>query len=261
MNDDRSTSAPKSLSTNHLSHCCLLLALLLTLSGCASLKGWLGFGGPDMEQSADALAMEAMNAFNVGKYSDAQGKFEQILDRFPFSPQAMLAELKSADCKYYKDDLQEAKALYQQFEEQHPTNEAIPYVMFQIGMCDYREIDSIDRDISGARNAIDSFSRLLRAFPESPYTGEAKARTMAAQEFLVNHEYFVAMYYIRSEKYNQAKTRLNYLLSVYPDSMIAPQSRKLLDAIEAGNPPKAGFARWLPDLSLPDWNLFSSKEN
>jgi len=182
-----------------------LLALLCGLSGCAKMKEWFGFGGETIQASADALTVEAMDDFSTGRYSNALKSFQEILDRFPFGPQAMLAELKSADCQYYLGNFTEAKSAYQTFEERHPTNEAIPYVMFQIGMCDYRRIDRLDRDASGARDAIESFSQLLRAYPESPYTAEARARVRAAQEFLVNHEYFIATFYVRTGKHNQAR--------------------------------------------------------
>ena len=73
---------------------------------------------------------------------------------------------------------------------------------------------------------------------------------------MVNHEYFVTMFYIRSEKYNQAESRLRYLLAAHPDSQIAEKAKKLLARLEAGNPPKKTLKDWLPDFSLPDWRLF-----
>ena len=237
----------------------VLLVALPMLSGCASVKQWFGFGDSSTTQkSAEILAVEGMESFNVGKYYSALEKFEEIMDRYPFSPEAMLAELKAADSQYYQGNYQEAKILYQQFEEHHPTNEAIPYVMFQIGMCDFARTDRIDRDTSGASDAILSFSRLLRAYPDSPYSLEAKSRIAAAREFLVNHEYFVAVFYVRTKRYEEAAHRLNYLIAVYPDSDITPLAEKLLARIEAGNPPRLGFSKWLPDLHMPDWRLFDS---
>ena len=228
--------------------------LLPALTGCATLNKWFGFDDEStIQKSADTLAMEGMDDFSVGKYHTARKSFEEIMDRYPFSPQAMLAELKAADSHYYQGNYQEAKVLYQQFEERHPTNEAIPYVMFQIGMCDYARTD---RDTSGARDAIQSFSRLLRAYPNSPYTSEAKARIEAAREFLVNHEYFVAVFYVRTDREQEAAHRLKYLIATYPDAAITPTAKNLLARIEAGNPPKMGLSSWLPELSMPDWNLF-----
>lgn len=233
-----------------------------SLGGCGATEGmfdsWsiFGFGGEKKEKidPAGKLIVQGMDAYKIGRYSTAMDHFQEIKDRYPFSPEALLAELKLADCKYYSENYEEAKELYKDFEEQHPTNEAVPYVMFQIGMCDYSRTDSIDRDTSGAQNAIKSFSRLLRTYPDSPYTREAKARIRAAQEFIVNHEYYVAVFYVRTKKYDQAKHRLKYILTMYPDAAIIPKAKALQERLAVGDPPKWGLNRWLPDLHMP-WGL------
>ncbi len=240
----------------------LLVAACLSLSGCATMKDMFGswsWGSSDEEMNfepAESLAVKGMDEYNVGNYTEALKAFNQIMDRYPFSPQAMLAELKSADAHYYRGEYVEAKALYKEFEERHPTNEAIPYVMFQIGMCDFARTDRIDRDISGAQEAIQSFSRMLRAHPNSPYSREAKARIQAAREFLVNHEYFVAVFYVRTKKYEQAQHRLKYIINMYPDSEIIPKAEALLARIEAGEPPRWGLSKWLPNVKMPEWTQF-----
>jgi outer membrane protein assembly factor BamD len=239
--------------------CVLLAAASLSLSGCGTIKdmfsSWsFGSSKEDEIEPAETLAAKGMEAYRVGNYSDALKSFQDIIDRHPFSPQAPLAELKAADCQYYSGKHAEAKELYKTFEERRPTNEAIPYVMFQIGMCDFARADRIDRDASGAKEAAKSFARLLRVHPDSPYTKEAKARLEAANEFIVNHEYFVAVFYVRTKKYEQAKHRLKYILSTYPDAAVAPKAKELLTKLEAGQPPKWGIEKWLPDWQLPEWS-------
>jgi len=233
-----------------------LLAFVL-VSGCAKVKETLRIEEKaEVQVPAEQLVIKGMEEFNVGKYFLAIEYFNEILDRYPFSPQAPLAELKAADSNYYMERYEEALVLYNEFEERHPTNEAIAYVMYQQGMCSYNRIDRVDRDITGAIESIQAFEELLRAFPDSPYTEEARARIKAANEFLVNHEFNVVEFYLRSEKYSQAETRLNYILAMYPDSAVAPRAQEILDLIEAGTPPKYGIGDWFRNLSLPDWMNF-----
>lgn len=237
----------------------ILSALVITtvLSGCGIFtrapKEEVDLNLPPRE-----LIVKGMDYFNVGNYPMANKSFEEILDRYPFSPEAPLAELKSADANFYMGHFAEALLLYEEFESRHPTNEAIPYVMYQKGMCNYKQIDRVDRDTTGAIKAIQSFSQLLRAYPYSPYTEEAKARIRAANEFLVHHEYFVVKFYLRTKKYNQAKTRLKYLLTMYPDSSIAPQASELLAQLEADKLPQSSIADFFPEFTLPDWSFFST---
>lgn len=231
----------------------LLLAVHVGLSGCAGFSGMLdsfSFGEKDEPKSLppETLIVQGMEAFNTGNYGEAIKQFKIILDEHPFSAQAMLAELKSADAHYYNKQYAEAKVLYKSFEERHPTNEAIPYVLFQIGMCDYSRTDRLDRDVSGPQEAIKSFTRLINAYPQSPYAKEARAKIQDAKEFLVNHEYMVAEFYVRTARYDEAKHRLKYMLARYPDSNLAPQAKALLDHLEAGNKPTWGMNRWLPEF-------------
>ena len=235
----------------------MTVSLLILGSGCTTVKETLRIEEKaDVSLPAEQLTIKGMEEFNIGKYFLAIDYFNEILDRYPFSAQAPLAELKAADSNYYMERFEEALVLYREFEERHPTNEAIAYVMYQKGMCSYNRIDRIDRDITGAIESIQAFEELLRAFPESPYTAEAKARIQAATEFLVNHEFNVVEFYLRTKKYSQAETRLNYLLAMYPDSSVAPKAREILELIEAGTPPKYGLGHWFKNLSLPDWMDF-----
>lgn len=235
----------------------LLLALLtVALMGCASL-GSSGKDDHDPDpQAPEILAAEGMAAFNSGRYRKALKIFQEIRDRYPFSSVGPLAELKLADANFQLRRYQEAHGLYQEFENNHPTNEAIPYVLFQMGMSHYQRIGTVDRDPAHAINAIAVFTRLNRAFPDSPYAVEADARIMAARDFLARHEMYVAVFFVKTKEYDQAVGRLRYLQDTYPESNVAPQAGELLAAIEAGNPPTRRWRDWLPDLSLESWGGF-----
>jgi len=235
----------------------LLFFAVLLLSGCGTVvdntKALFGYGKDMRPTTAEGLVMEAMDDFNVAEYSKAYTKFEEVTDRYPFSQFSLLAELKMADCKYYLADYNEAIGLYSDFEDNHPTNEAVPYVMFQTGMAYYKQIDTIDRDPAGAYDSIQAFTRLLRSFPVSPYNEEAQQRIVDAKNFLAHHELYVATYYIKREEYKQAAGRLQYILDTYPESSITEESQTLLAAVNSETPPQKTWRDWIPDLSLPTW--------
>lgn len=243
--------------------CRLLVSLLLVMSlaGCAAMDSvfnFVGLGGSAGPDTAESLAMQGLDEYNYGKYSSALKTFEDLRDRYPFSQYSLLAELKIADCRYYDKEYVEAAVLYEEFENNHPTNEAIPYVMFQVGMCHYRQIDTIDRDPAGAYDSIQAFSRLIRTYPESPYTIEARSKVLEAQNFLALHEFYVADFYVRTKEYKQAEHRLEFLLNNYPVATVASQAKELLAAVQSDNPPKRSWRSWLPEFSMPDWKTFSS---
>ena len=105
---------------------------------------------------------------------------------------------------------------------------------------------------------IAAFLKLLKAFPHSPYTVEANAKVLAARNFLANHEFYVASFYIRTELLPLAEARLRYLLANYPETTVAAEAKVIIAAIDAGNPPQRTWRDWIPDISLPDWHTFTS---
>jgi len=248
------------LKNRHFLLYSLAFFLLLFLTGCSKFNflSSLGFHEKPAE-SAQALVMKGLDDFEHGKYYKAKGSFETLLSRYPFSEYSLLAELKAADSNYYLGNHEEAVLQYMDFEERHPTNEAIAYVMFQIAMSYYKQIGTIDRDAENSTKAINSFSRLLRAFPDSPYQDEAMARIKSARNFLANHEYYVASFYERTGGYKQAEARLEYLLQQYPESVISPKAEKLLEDLKNETPPGRSILGWLPQ-KLPDWENDTPEE-
>ncbi|MCX5864380.1 MAG: outer membrane protein assembly factor BamD [Deltaproteobacteria bacterium] len=238
-----------------------LMTLATGLSGCATLDtmlDWVGLGSGAGPETPEALAMEGMTDFNRGKYSSALKRFGEIKDRFPFSEVALLAELKAADSNFYMDKFTDAKTLYEEFESNHPTNEAVPYVLFQVGMCYYLQIGTHDRDPGNAQNAVQAFERLNRSFPKSPYFVEASARTQAAKDFLAQHEFSVATFYVRTDEDTQAQGRLEYLLANYPQSSVSSQATELLAQLKSGQGIEKTWRRFVPTISLPDWQSLPS---
>ncbi|MCK5418284.1 MAG: outer membrane protein assembly factor BamD, partial [Desulfobacterales bacterium] len=137
------------------------LIVLLVLTGCSSVQDRIDkFLGVDEGDSAQELAWDGMDAYENGKYLKAIEKFQKLKDFYPFSKYAILAELKIADAHYQREEYEEAIFEYENFERLHPRNEAIPYVIYQIGRCYFDQIDTTDRDQTSARKALEAFQRL-----------------------------------------------------------------------------------------------------
>lgn len=229
---------------------CLFAVLM---SGCGGpLARMFGFTPRDQpDPSPEQLAREGLDEFQIGDYNDALKKFEKIKDRYPFSEVSLLAELKAADSHYHLRHFGEARTLYEEFENNHPTNEAIPYVLFQLGMCYFNQFDTVDRDTTAATSAIQAFSRLQLAFPNSPYNEEVNKRIRTAKNFLARHEFYVATFYLRTQNQKQATTRLEHLIAAYPETEIVPEATRLLSMLQNNVKIKRSWRSWLPFFSRP----------
>jgi outer membrane protein assembly factor BamD len=204
-----------------------IVTVLLLLSGCA----W--FSQEQEEKPAADLIQEGIKAYDKGNYSDAIKNFEQLKDWYPFSKYAVTAELKIADAHYYLDQYAEAITAYEEFEQLHPRNEAIPYVIYQTGRCYYDQIDTIDRDQSSARKALEMFRRLIRQYPEDPYAIKAHTHVTICLQSLAGHEFYVGKFYLRSKHYQAALQRFKAVISNYPDVGMHYQALKYIAQCEA----------------------------
>lgn len=200
---------------------------LLLLTGCAL------FSQKQEEKPAAELIEDGMADFDKGNFSDAIKNFEQLKDWYPFSKYAIVAELKIADAHYYLDHYAEAVTAYEEFEQLHPRNESIPYVIYQIGRCYYDQIDTIDRDQTSARKALETFRRLIRQFPEDPYAIKASTHATICLQSLAGHEFYVGKFYLRSKHYQAALERFKAVISNYPDVGMHYQALRYIAQCEA----------------------------
>jgi outer membrane protein assembly factor BamD len=183
---------------------------LWILTGC----GWFG---TKPEKPAPELARDGIEAFDSGNYRDAIESFETLKDWYPFSKYAILAELKIADAHYHLIEYDEAIYAYEEFENLHPRNEAIPYVIYQIGRCYFDRIDTVDRDQTSARKALDTFTRLSKKFPDDAYTLKARGHIITCQKSIAGNDFYVGRFYYNSKHYQAALARFNSVLSTHPD--------------------------------------------
>ena len=199
----------------------IFLWLVVGAAGCAFLTG------SKQVESAEELAEKGMESFEEEDYSDALKAFNTLKERYPYSRYAILAELKVADAHFYRQEYPEAIAAYEDFVQLHPKNEAIPYVKYQIGVCFYEQILSIDRDQTPTRLAILSFERLLKEHSDSAYASEAARKIHDCRKLLAEHELYVGRFYYKSKHYGAALGRFEGVLTGYMDVLPSETQREV----------------------------------
>lgn len=196
----------------------LVIFILLFCLGCSALKKtWDAITGKDLTGSAQQLAWDGMDAYEDGDYKDSIEYFQKIKDWYPFSKYAILAELKIADAHYHLEQYEEAIFAYEEFEKLHPRNEAIPYILYQIGRCYFDQIDTIDRDQTYARKAFETFQRLIKQFPKNQYATSGAEHINKCVKSMSGNEYYIGVFYYKSKHYKAALHRFMAVLSKYPD--------------------------------------------
>ena len=205
----------------------LLLLIIGGLSGCGCLFGDKG------TDTAEELAEKGMEYFDDEDYHDALKAFTTLKERYPYSRYAILAELKVADAHFHREEYAEAIAAYADFLQLHPKNDAIPYVLYQIGECYYEQLLSEDRDQTPTRRAISAFQRLLKEHPNSTYADTAKERIQDCRKLLAQHELYVANFYFKSKYYEAALGRFQGVLAGYRDVLPLDKRKEVEDFVLA----------------------------
>jgi outer membrane protein assembly factor BamD len=140
-----------------------------------------------------------------------------VKDWYPFSELVPTVELKIAEAYFKLKEYDQAAEAYQEFANLHPRHPSTPYAYYQVGQCFFVRMDTIDRDQSPARKALESFTRFVRRYPDNQYTELARTRIKECQKSLASYELLVARYQFKKKNYKAALKRFRIILDEYPD--------------------------------------------
>jgi outer membrane protein assembly factor BamD len=198
----------------------------------AQVSGCAWFQDKEKE-TAQGLAEEGMAAFRDEDYRKAIEHFEKLKDWYPFSRYAILAELKLGDAYYQRKEYEEAIFAYETFENLHPKNEAVPYVVYQIGRCYFDRLETVDRDQTMTKEALQTFERLIRTYPASPYVKQAREHIKICNRNMAEHEFYVGMFYYKSKHYKAALERFKAVVMSYPDMGVHHKALEYISLCQA----------------------------
>ncbi len=187
---------------------------MLALSGCGVIdKYYL-----PVPQSTVQEIFEAGNeAMTEKKYGQAAVYFSQVKDEYPFSPYAIEAELSLGDAYFLDKKYRDASEAYKSFEDLHPRNEAMPYVLYQLGTSLKLSYVSVDRATTEVEEALQYFDRLEQSYPGSEYAEKAKAEIAACRRLLAERGTYIGDVFWSMGNYEAAWTRFKSVADTYPD--------------------------------------------
>lgn len=172
---------------------------------------------PPPEDTAQELYEAGNDAMRDKNYVAATSYYTKLKDNFPFSPYAVQAELALADAYFLDEEWILASEAYKDFEAMHPRHEAIPYVLYNIGMANLNGYPSIDRSPLQVEEAYSYFSRLVESYPGTEYALGAKEQMVWCRRLMAEHELYVADFYFRMDRYASALARYKDIISKFPD--------------------------------------------
>ena len=142
--------------------------------------------------------------------------FQAIIDNYPYSDYAVLAELKIADAYFDDGKYEEALSYYRDFSDLHPQHAEVPYTIWRSALCHERRRHSPNRDQTATREAIVYLDRLLLKYPYSDYAAEGEDLWRSLRRQLAENVVGIGNFYMKREEYESAAERYRMLLNEYP---------------------------------------------
>ncbi len=187
---------------------------LFFLSGCSWWKH-IWERTDRAKNTPEILYQRGYEAYQDGWYKKAIEYFQRVRDEFPLHNLAIIAEMGIADAHFSDENYGEAEIAYNDFVSLHPTNENVPYAIYQLGMCHYRQMYSIDRDQTETMKAIKEFEKLIARFPTSKFSLMAEKLVRECKQALGEQEFYVGHFYFKRKQYKAALKRFETVMQNY----------------------------------------------
>jgi len=193
----------------------ILVALVLLPAAACSLR---------QKPTGEDYYAQAQLDFATKEYKAAIENYQQVIDKFPFSPFAEDAEMKIGLAYYQQKDYAEAVGALDDFQRMHPTSKNLELVTYYIGMSYYDQMGREDQDQGKTLAALKRFQELEQRFPEGDFAELAHDKVLVCREMLARNEMIVGNYYYKRANFRAAESRFAELLQKYPETPIAPDA-------------------------------------
>ena len=187
--------------------------------------------------SANEYYQQAGESFADEDYLGASDQYQELLDQYPLNPYAEEAQLKTAYGLFMEENYAEAVAAFKDFERAYPTSKHMPFVKYFLGITNYSQIRSKDRDQAVTRRADGFFQEVIDRYPESAFVLQAEEKSKSARDILAAHELMVANFNEKRGNLTATKARLRGLIEQYSETDATVEALSRLGQIlnEEGN--------------------------
>ncbi len=205
----------------------LSLAVVLLLAACGSSDDKQYKDAED----ADVLYNKAARALDEKNYVEATQYFEEVERQHPYSQWATQSQLMAAFASYQGQRYDEAVLALDRFVELHPGHKDVVYAHYLRALSFYEQISDVRRDQAMTQEALNSMETLIRRFPESRYTRDAKLKRDLTLDHLAGKEMEVGRYYLGRNNVNAAINRFRVVIRDYQTTTHTPEAlHRLVEA-------------------------------
>jgi len=207
-------------------------ARLLALAVASASIALAGCGSTAKNETANATAeriyKDAKDDAESGSYERAIKQLERVEGLAAGTLLAQQAQLDLAYLQWRSAEREQAITTVNRFIKLNPSSPALDYAFYLRGVINFNDNlgllgtlagqDLSERDQRAAREAFQSFKRLVEQFPQSRYAADSRLRMDYIVNSLASYEVHVARYYLRRGAYVAAANRAQTAVTEFPQS-------------------------------------------
>lgn len=211
----------------------ITLLLLLILTGCASeptneTDGW----------TAERLYSEAKEALQNSDYEKAIKYYELLEAHYLFEKITQQAQLEAMYAYYKNEEPESALVAADRFIRLNPRHPDVDYAYYIKGLVNFESshgaldrflpLDRSQRDQSRLLKSFEDFGELVKLFPNSKYSKDARQRMLYLRNTLAEYELNVAKFYLQRGAYLAAANRAKTVIESYQRTAAVPEALTIL---------------------------------
>lgn len=167
---------------------------------------------------AETLYQSALDDMDAQRFKSAIENLKKLERQHPYSEFNEKAKLMEVYANYHIGKFDEAIPAADRYIALYPSSPEVPYVLFLKGTAYFAQITDITRDQQISRDAIDTYSLLIKNYPDSKYAKDAKEKMLIAVDQLAGKEMSVGRYYEGNGQYTAAINRFRVVVDKYQTS-------------------------------------------
>jgi len=215
---------------------------------------------------------QAKELLTNGTLDDSIKMYEKLQAAYPASKYSTQAKIDIIYALYKAQRFDESINYSNNYLKLYPEHFSTPYIYYIRALSSEKKSHSIldkfitdhaQRDVSTVVDALNFYVDLIKKFPNSEYSVEAKEKLISLRNTLARHELFVAIFYTKKEAYIASINRCKFIIVKYPESPSVPAALHLMaynyDKIDS--PKLAMDARRVLSSSYPKYTPHYSLEN
>jgi len=191
----------------------------LALAGCTGMNL---FGPPKIREETivpeATLYQEALNNMDNQRYLTAIELLERLERQHPRGQLTEQAKLMLVYANYRIGKFEEAILAADRYLALYPNGRDADYVLYLKGTSYFGQINDATRDQQLSRDAIDTYTQLIRNYPNSKYARDAQEKIAIAYDNLAAKEMSVGRYYLGNGQQSAAINRFRVVVEEYQTS-------------------------------------------